>query len=94
VGYRQKVFDHGEGMIRQGRQGSDNYRKSETLPFALSPEKPQSLEFSILDVVISGHWVRLGNIQLMPFWRVRSAHHTLIRMRDMILMCNWNLLSP
>jgi len=32
VGYRQKVFDHGEGMIRQGDRVQTNYRRSETLP--------------------------------------------------------------
>jgi len=32
VGHRQKVFDHGEGMIRQGDRAQANYRRSETLP--------------------------------------------------------------
>jgi hypothetical protein len=32
VGHRQKVFDHGEGMIRQGDGAQANYRRSETLP--------------------------------------------------------------
>ena len=31
-GHRQKVFDHGEGMIRQGDGAQANYRRSETLP--------------------------------------------------------------
>jgi hypothetical protein len=33
VGHRQKVFDDGEGMIRQGDRAQANYRRSETLPF-------------------------------------------------------------
>jgi len=33
VGYRQKVFNHGEGMIRQGDRAQTNYRRSETLPY-------------------------------------------------------------
>jgi hypothetical protein len=32
VGHRQKVFDHGEGMIKQGDGAQANYRRSETLP--------------------------------------------------------------
>jgi hypothetical protein len=32
VGHRKKVFDHAEGMIRQGDRAQANYRKSETLP--------------------------------------------------------------
>jgi hypothetical protein len=32
VGHRQKVFDHGEGMIKQGDRAQANYRRSETLP--------------------------------------------------------------
>jgi hypothetical protein len=32
VGHRQKIFDPGEGMIRQGDGAQANYRKSETLP--------------------------------------------------------------
>jgi hypothetical protein len=32
VGHRQKVFDDGEGMIKQGDRAQTNYRRSETLP--------------------------------------------------------------
>jgi hypothetical protein len=35
VGHRQKVFDHGEGMIRQGDGAQANYRRSETLPIII-----------------------------------------------------------
>jgi hypothetical protein len=34
VGYRQKIFDDGGGMIKQGDRAQTNYRRSETLPIA------------------------------------------------------------
>jgi hypothetical protein len=43
VGHRQKVFDDGEGMIRQGDRAQANYRRSETLPFRLFPSTNLSL---------------------------------------------------
>ena len=32
MGDRQKIFDDGGGMIRQGDRAQTNYRRSETLP--------------------------------------------------------------
>jgi len=36
VGDRQKIFDDGGGMIKQGDRAQKNYRRSETLPYTVA----------------------------------------------------------
>ena len=38
------VFDHAEGMIRQGDRAQANYRKSETLPIRIPTSPDYTLE--------------------------------------------------
>ncbi len=47
MGDRQKVFDDGGGMIRQGDRAQTNYRRSETLPEKMLKDKIDVTAFMV-----------------------------------------------
>jgi hypothetical protein len=65
-GHRQKVFDHREGMIRQGDRAQANYRRSETLPLPSGSSQECSEEFWIFKrsgrrrLIHEGRWREEG----------------------------------